>query len=93
MILFNFAYSKISDIVQEPYDFKTFCSSSHKSNGHWTAVLLEMPCMHFSVQKDTGWRQAGHRVATGRGLATVQSGVVAIQFMLSVENGIVENFE
>ena len=63
-ISFNFADSKILDIVRAPYDFKTFCSSNHKSNGHRAAVSSEMPGVHFSVQKYTGRRQAGHLAAT-----------------------------
>ena len=66
MITSNFADSKILDIVRASYDFKTFCSSRHKSKGHRTAVSSEILCVHFSVQKNIGRRPAGHLMATGR---------------------------
>ena len=88
----NFAVSKILDIVRAPYDIKTFCSSSHKSNWHRTAVSSEMPSVHFSFQKDTGRPPAGHLAATrrrpdGARTNTCQTSCprpAAAQFMLSL---------
>ena len=51
-----------------PYEFKTFCSSSHKSKGYRKSISSKMPCVHFSIQKDhasIGRWPAGHLAATG----------------------------
>ena len=61
-----FQLPRFKDFRHRPGTARTVCSSSHKSNGHRTAVSSKMPCMHFSVQRDTRRRPAGHRAATGR---------------------------
>ena len=59
-----------------PYDFKTFCSSSHKSNGHRTAVSFgnAVRACSFQFRKTSGGdRTAPARTAVGLRPATVQS--------------------
>ena len=66
----NFAVSKILDIVRAPYDIKTFCSSSHKSNWHRTASFFRNAvCALFISERHraaTGRTSGGDSTATGR---------------------------
>ena len=55
----NFIDSNILNIVRAPYDFKTFCLSSHKSNGHRRAVLSGNAVRALFISER-------HRSATGR---------------------------
>ena len=76
-----FKLRRFLDIIRAPCDVKTFCSRIQKSNGHRTAVSSEMPCVHFSNQKDTGRRTpVGHRAAVR---LPYSHRAVAVQFMLS----------
>ena len=73
---------RFGEIVWAPYDFKTFCSRSHKSKRHRTAVFSEMPWVHFLVQKGNGGHPDGHRSKF-----ELRSGhrAVAVRFMLSFQ--------
>ena len=60
----NFADSKISARHTILRHITQAVTNQTGTGRHRTAVSSEMPCVHFSVQNDTGSRLAVHRAAT-----------------------------